>query len=151
MTNKFTRQTFSPLVRSSYRAQGGRLRQGRKRRPCVQLWAVSCGKAGRGRRLPAEGGAPNGPIPHQRHEPVRERATTPRTEESRQRRSSSVLTGAGRRSHSEPGHPGRDLMNGNRNNRWEQLPRFSALTKVTLMFSSLCLKNRTHVWSSFPL
>lgn len=28
MTNKFTRQTFSPLVRSSYRAQGGRLRRG---------------------------------------------------------------------------------------------------------------------------
>lgn len=45
----------------------GKTPSGRKRRPCVQLWAVSCGKASPGRRLPAEGGAPSGPIPHQRH------------------------------------------------------------------------------------
>lgn len=149
MTNNFTRRTFSPLVRSSYRAQGERTPAGRKRRPCVQLWAVSCGKAGRGRRVPAEGGTPSGPIPHQRHKPVREWAAKPGTDESNQRRIR-FWPAQGRSSHLEPGHPGRDLMNGNRNNRWEQLPRFSVLNNVTLMFSSSCLNNRAHVWSSFP-
>lgn len=97
----------------------------RRGRILFNLIAVSCAKAGRGEnRKPS--GPPSGPVPHQRPSPGsgESAAGSPVTE----------VTSAGRVGHWVPGHPGRDLMNGNRNNRWD-LPTYVCTALLCLQLS----------------
>lgn len=106
MTNNFTGRTFSPLVRSSYRAKRRRLRRGGSGGR-VYNFELSVAVRQVGEKDFQRWGEPRAARSH--ISDTSQRASEPRrrgTDEPRQQRSSSVLTGAGEKKSLGAGSPG---------------------------------------------